>query len=133
MRVVNEKIIRALRQGVACKASANTRCDEQGNVYLFDHHIARAVTRSGNAITFEFNLCGFHTVTTLDRINALVDAFGGKKLWLQHGQAYRGPRSKTKPVPCPRGVDPKAHGALHHEEDSKETLPWDSWFDASRK
>ena len=63
MRVVNEKIWEAIKHGRACKASINTRCDEDCNVYLHGHHIARLIHPTGSILlgNWEFNLCGWHT------------------------------------------------------------------------
>lgn len=122
-----DMLIAALRNHTIYE-SGNTRCDVQGNVFLYGHHIARG---AHHARDLEFNLCGYPTRTTIARLNLLADLYGFPNIRLQGGTPHRGPRTKAKLPPCPKGVDPKAHEALHHKGNVAEELPTSGWFDAS--
>jgi hypothetical protein len=139
MRKVNENLWHALSHGQACKASANTRCDMAGNVWLFDHLIARLANPQGSVhalSNWEFNLQGYHTPTTLDRLNAIIWNAAdtpfvrvASRIAILKGCAYRGGKTELK---VPKGVDPQAHWELFYDpaRPPLEWLPVSGWFPA---
>lgn len=94
MRKIESQLIQAIRDKRNWQSS-NTRteyvpasADNQGDyveVYLFGHHIASVADDS-----IIFTDCGYQTVTTKSRLNAIFDAFGrsGEGISQQKGIWY---------------------------------------------
>ena len=106
MRKIEQEIVQTIknqRDAVALreasrivKTIANTRIEtglrEDGkdgkvitSVYLHDSMIAQ-----GDAFNWSFKMCGFPTLTTKSRINAIANAFGRAGVSTKNGKHYSG-------------------------------------------
>ena len=116
MRVCEEQLIRALRQGKAWKGK-NTECSSDGTVTLFGNTIA-----TKTPMGWRFNLCGWNAPTTRSRINAIRDMLGLPGIRRDKGGLYLA-HYEPRMTPAER----RAHRELHHELYAE--LPTNGWFE----
>lgn len=94
MRVVEEKIIAAIRKGKSMKCGKNDKVvaySEGAIVFLHGHAIAKVTDKE-----VSFSSCGWQTVTTKSRLNAILGTFAHSHITQRDFAWYL---NGTTPVP----------------------------------
>lgn len=90
MRKIEKDMLRAIRnrKNWRCENTEVVVTDETVNVYLHENRIVRYWPAS---MMLDMTLCGWPTVTTRSRLNAITEAALGYRMWSQcGGQQYYG-------------------------------------------